>query len=184
MGRTNDVGYVADTARSDTDRYRRPADGARAHVVRVVAPRAANAAGVLDWQGGTYLAADLAGFHVYGTPAPAAVVDYTTPIATITAYPAGISTDGFGMGGFGMGGFGSSASTYTWTSGPLAGGTWNFGVKPFDAAGNEGMPSTSSVSISAPPRPPAAFIGTTQRLQYVYVPATFVVTLNWMPSAA
>jgi hypothetical protein len=139
----------------------------------------------LTWLGGTYEGVDLAGFHVYGGDSPAATIDYSTPLATITAYPSGIYTDGFGMGGFGYGGFGESAGAYSWTSDPLAGGTWNFGVKAFDAAGNEGTASTQTISIVAPPRLPAPFVGTTSRLQYTYVGSpTYEVTLNWNASAA
>ena len=90
----------------------------------------------LSWDGGSYESIDIAGFHVYSGSTPGGAVSYTTPVATITAYPQGIITDGFGDGGFGDGGFGQAASTYNWTSGALAGGTWNFAVKAFDIAGN------------------------------------------------
>lgn len=140
---------------------------------------------VLTWLGGTYEGADLAGFHVYGGDVPSGAVDYTTPLATITAYPSGIYSDGFGEGRFGYGGFGASAGSYTWTSESLAGGTWAFGVKPFDLAGNEGTAATQTVSISAPPRAPAAFVGSTERLRYTFVGSpTYEVTLNWQAAAA
>jgi hypothetical protein len=120
----------------------------------------------ITWQSGTYKGPDLAGFRVYGSDAPGGAVDYTTALADITAYPAGIATDGFGLGEFGAGGFGQSASSYTWTSGPLAAGTWNFAVVPYDAAGNAGVAQTTTVTLAGPPRAPAAFAGTATRLQY------------------
>jgi hypothetical protein len=120
----------------------------------------------LSWQSGTYKGIDLAGFHVYGSDAPGAAVDYSTVLADITAYPAQVATYGFGLGGFGSGGLGQSASSYSWTSDPLSGGTWNFAVVPYDTAGNEGSAQTTTAVITAPPREPTTFPGTTTRLQY------------------
>ncbi len=134
----------------------------------------------LSWLGGTYLGTDIAGFHIYGEQTPGAGIDYTTILATVPAYVAGIITDGFGYGGFGQGGFGQSAGSYSWTSQPLAGGTWNWGIKPFDTAGNEGLPQTTAVTIAAPPLPPAPFPNAT-RLQYTYNRTTRQLTLSWNP---
>lgn len=120
----------------------------------------------LSWQGGTYLGATLAGFRVYSGSTPGAAVGYTTPVATITAYPAGITADGFGLSGYGQGSFGLAASTYSWTSAPLSSGPWNLAIVPFDAAGNGGTAATAAVTIVAPPRPPGCFPGTTIRLRY------------------
>ena len=89
------------------------------------------------------------------------------PWPTSRPIPLGIITAGFGLGGFGSGGFGQSAGNYSWTSGPLAAGTWTFAVVPYDAAGNEGSAQPTTVTITAPPRAPAAFAGTSTRLQYV-----------------
>lgn len=97
------------------------------------------------------------------------------------AYVAGIITEGFGYGGFGQGGFGQSAGTYSWTSQPLSGGTWNWGVKPFDTAGNEGPAQTAAVTIAAPPLPPAPFPDMT-RLSYTYSSTTKQATLAWNAS--
>ena len=132
----------------------------------------------LSWLGGTFQDADIAGFHIYGEHTPGAGIDYTTILATVPAYVAGIITDGFGYGGFGQGGFGQSAGSYSWTSQPLSGGTWNWGVKPFDTAGNEGSAQTTAVTIAAPPLPPAPFPNVT-RLQYTYNSSTNQVTLTW-----
>ena len=111
----------------------------------------------LSWQSGTYTGADLAGFRIYSSDSPGGAIDYTTPLATITAYPVGDRTDGFGFGGFGGGGFGQAPGTYTWTSDPLAAGTWSFAIVSFDAAGNAGPAQTTTATITAPPREPAFF---------------------------
>jgi hypothetical protein len=65
----------------------------------------------LSWLGGTYLGIDIAGFHIYGEQTPGTGIDYTSILATVPAYVAGIITDGFGYGGFGLGGFGQSAGS-------------------------------------------------------------------------
>lgn len=90
-------------------------------------------------------------------------------------------TDGFGYGGFGQGGFGQSAGAYTWTSTPLSSGTWNWGVKAFDTAGNEGSAQTTAVTISTPPLPPAPFANATQP-HYSYESLTAQVRLTWNSS--
>lgn len=149
----------------------------------------------LSWQSGAYKGGDLAGFRVYGADSPSGAIDYTRALAEITAYPLGIATGGFGLGGFGSGGFGEAASTYSWTSGPLAAGTWTFAVVPYDAAGNEGPAQTTTTVVTGPPRAPAAFPGTSTRLKYALIgfgqtgfgsggfgmPAA---TLSWNPSPA
>src|SRR5205823_96019 len=43
----------------------------------------------LSWSGGSYLGATIAGFRVYGETAPGGGVDYSHPLAAVTAYPAG-----------------------------------------------------------------------------------------------
>ena len=105
------------------------------------------------------------------------------PSQQITAYPGGILTDGYGLGGFGQGGFGRAASLYQWTSDALGSGVWSFAVVSFDAAGNQGAGSVSSVAITAPPRPPAAYPDGS-RLQYTYNPSNRTVTLSWQASPA
>ncbi|HKI16634.1 MAG TPA: hypothetical protein VKA15_02085 [Isosphaeraceae bacterium] len=135
----------------------------------------------LQWLGGTYEAADLAGFHVYGEPTPGGGIDFTTILSTIPAYTAGIITDGFGYGGYGQGGYGAAAGSYSWTSGPLSSGTWNWAVKPFDTAGNEGSAQMTAVAITAPPLPPALF-SDMSRLHYVYTNTTNQTTLSWNAS--
>jgi hypothetical protein len=141
---------------------------------------------VLGWEGGTFESPDIAGFNVYGGDSPGASVDFTTPLAAITAYPSGIITDGFGLGGFGDGGFGEAASSYTWTSGSLASGTWNFAVVPFDSAGNAGTAAMTSCQIFGPPLEPGFLSGTAPpRIMYDYSPTTFEAVLTWgaSPSA-
>jgi hypothetical protein len=147
----------------------------------------------ITWQSGAYTGSDLAGFNLYGSDAPGGAVDYSTVLADITAYPAGIATDGFGLGGFGSGGFGQSAGNYAWTSGPLTAGTWTLAVVPYDAAGNEGAAQTTTVTVAGPPLEPAAFAGTSTRLQYALLGFGQVgfgcggfglpaATLTWNPS--
>jgi hypothetical protein len=148
----------------------------------------------LEWLGGTFEGADIAGFQVWSSAmgpvgfgdggfgdGPFGGITFTALEATITAYPSGIYTDGFGLGGFGLGGFGESASTYTWTSDPLTNGTWYYAVVPFDSAGNLGAPAATSVVIDAPPLPPALF-GDNTRLHYTYSSITDEVTLFWNAS--
>jgi len=137
----------------------------------------------LSWLGGTYLDEDLEGFRVYMGGSPGAAVDYSRPVAEVTAYPQGIYTDGWGLGGWGEGGWGAAASRYTWRSDRLGNGTWHFGVRPFDAAENEGPAIETTLAISAPPRPPAAD-GFGIRLRYTFDPDTRVATLTWLPSPA
>jgi hypothetical protein len=135
----------------------------------------------LSWLGGTYQGTDIAGFRIYGEQIPGGGIDYTTVVATVPAYVAGIVTDGFGYGGFGQGGFGQAAGSYTWTSQPLSGGNWQWGVKRFDTAGNEGSPQTATVTVSAPPLPPAPFPDMS-RMQYSYDSSTKQAVLDWNAS--
>jgi len=135
----------------------------------------------LSWLGGSYEGSDIAGFHVYGEHSPGSGIDYTTILGTVPAYTAGMITDGFGYGGFGQGGFGESAGSYSWTSGTLTSGTWQWGVKPYDQAGNEGTAQTTAVGITAPPLPPAPFPDRT-RLHYTYSQPTKKATLTWNAS--
>lgn len=135
----------------------------------------------LTWLGGSFEGADIAGFYVYGSDAPGGPVDFSTPLQTITTYPGGLPMDGFGLGGFGLGGFGLSSSSYSYISPPLAAGVWSYAVVPFDQANNSGTPSLTSVTIVAPPLPPALdSLG--HRLEYVYTSSDFEVTLNWLAS--
>ncbi|HEV3122736.1 MAG TPA: hypothetical protein VGY53_12570, partial [Isosphaeraceae bacterium] len=140
----------------------------------------------LNWQGGTYLDTtghnDLAGFHIYGSPLAGQPPSYSSPLATVAAYPGGTIADGFGLGGFGQGGFGKAASIYVWTSDRLSSGVWQFVVKPFNTAGNDSASaSVSSFTITAPPAPPQQASGG-KRLTYTYNAATRVATLAWLAS--
>jgi hypothetical protein len=155
-------------------------------------PAAPSRRASLSWTSGTYTGTDLAGFQVYGSDSPGGTIDLSKVLANITAYPAGIVTDGYGLGGYGSGGFGRSASNYAWTSGPLDTGSWSFAVRPYDSAGNLGTAVTTVVVIAAPPQEPAPFEGLT-RLRYAisgYGGAGFggggysdpLVTLTWNAS--
>jgi hypothetical protein len=141
----------------------------------------------LSWLGGSYLDPtgndDVAGFLIYGEKMPGGGIDYTQTLTRIVAYPGGILTDGYGLGGFGQGGFGRAASQYQWTSEALGSGVWSFAVVSFDASGNQGTGSISSVAITAPPRPPSANPDGS-RLQYTYNASSRNVTLSWQASPA
>jgi hypothetical protein len=137
---------------------------------------------LLEWIGGLYLGADLAGYRIYSGTSPGGAVSYAAPVATVAAYTQGIVSEGYGDGGYGDGGYGDGSSGYSWTSGPLAGGTWNFAVRPFDEIGNEGAASTYSAVIAAPPPPPAANAAG-KRLTYTYNGTTHSATLAWLASA-
>lgn len=140
----------------------------------------------LRWLGGTFLSPDdddISGFRVFGEPKAGDGIDMSKPLAEIQAYPGGVILDGFGLGGFGQGGFGRAASSYRWTSPPLASGVWSFAVASFDHAGNQGAAVTTTVSVNAPPRPPGLYPDGT-RLKYAYDPTTGRATLSWNPSPA
>ena len=137
----------------------------------------------LSWQGGTYLGSDLVAFNVYGESSAGAGINYTKALASVPAYTPGVVTDGYGNGGYGQGGYGLASGSYSWTSPPLAGGVWNWGVCPVDSAGNVGPPQTTSVALSAPPAPPAP-LAFNSRLEYQYNPTTRQATLTWNPSPA
>ena len=105
-----------------------------------------------------------------------------TPLANIPAYTNGMTTAGFGMGGFGAGGFGSASASYSWTSAPLPGGDWTFAVVAYDTAGNLGAPAFESITIIAPPAPPALFADG-ERLHYAVTGGAIVLTWNPSPGA-
>lgn len=138
----------------------------------------------LAWLGGTYESTDddVAGFHVYQGLIPGGAVSYTTPVDTVAAYPQGILTDGAGIGMAGEGTAGRSAGDFEWESPPLPNGVWNFGVKSFDAAGNESATAlTYAATISGPPVPPAANAAGL-RLSYTFSAITHKATLSWLAS--
>jgi hypothetical protein len=135
----------------------------------------------LSWLGGSFESIDLVGFYVYMGTTVGSAVDFTKPVATITAYPQSIIADGFGNGGFGDGGFGAAAGLYEWTSAALGAGVWNFAVKAFDSAGNLSTAMTCSVPIFAPPIEPAPFPDNS-RLRYVFNATTEEATLTWLAS--
>lgn len=140
---------------------------------------------LLEWTGGTFLDPDIAGFHVYRSPSAGASVSYIASVATIPAYEPGLILDGFGAGGFGAGGFGASASYYSWRSDPLATGVWEFDVRPFDAAGNEGPSPLAGIytaAIVGPPEPPAPNAAGLRLRLVSYNPTTHVATLGWNAS--
>lgn len=132
---------------------------------------------LLKWAGGTFEGADLDSFLVYGSPVNGSV-SYTTPLATITAYPQSAISDGYGDGGYGDGGFGEAASYYQWESESLKTGTWSFAVVPVDHAGNHGTAQTASIYILAPPGEPSV-LTRTSRVTYTYSSVTQRAVLTW-----
>lgn len=135
----------------------------------------------LTWYGGTYESETLTGFHVYRGTVAGGAVSYATPIATVAAYPQGKVQDGAGIGPAGYGGAGEAAGVYTYDTDPLAPGVWHFGVKPFDAAGNEGTAEESTFTATGPPNPPTRDAAG-RRLAYAYDPGTRIATLSWLAS--
>ena len=138
----------------------------------------------LSWNGGTYLDTtgddDISGFLISGTLRIDSKPETTQIVAKIAAYPGNWIADGYGLGQFGGGGFGRSATTYTWTSDPLCGGSWTFAVASEDKEGNAG-PVVLSVtqSIESPPLPPSgSSMGSALSYQYVG-PVARVATLMW-----
>jgi len=103
------------------------------------------------------------------------------PVATIAAVELGRWEDGFGVGRFGKGGFGRSEIAYSWTSGKLGNGTWNYEIRPYDLVGNEGVAEAGSIALVAAPNPPA--FGTDgKRLRYTYDSTTRIASLSWLAS--
>jgi hypothetical protein len=123
-------------------------------------PSAPKRRATITWTGGTALASDIQGFHVYMSPTAGAAVDYSRAISTIAAFPGGSPV---------------ASGSFSYTSGVLTSGAWTFGVRPYDAAGNEGTAQETTVTISVPPGPPSG------SLTYVFHPAgtTPTVTLQW-----
>jgi hypothetical protein len=147
----------------------------------------------LSWLGGTFEAANIAGFRIFDSTAAVGFGNGTFGSSwyggvelgdledDITAYPSGIQTNGFGLGGFANGGYGQVAGTYTWTSGPLLNGTYYYAVAPYDSAGNLGAASVVSVTIAGPPAPPALY-PSGLRMTNSYDAITDEVTLFWNAS--
>jgi len=139
----------------------------------------------LSWQ-----AVGAAGFHIYEGAGAYDHGGYDlggydgsagTLVGDVTAVEHGLSTDGYDTGGYDQGGYETLGGTYSWTSQPLARGTWYFAVKSYDAAGNEGTAVTTPVTIAAPPKPPA-IDAQGKRLEYSYSPTTHKATLTWLAS--
>jgi hypothetical protein len=138
---------------------------------------------LLTWQGGLFEGQDLLSYNIYQATAPGQAVSLTTPIDNITAFPQGAKTGGYGRGGYGSGGYGSAASSFSWTSGILANGSWQFAVAPLDQAGNMGTAVYTGLVITGPPQEPPPFPDTS-RLHYSFNLASETATLTWNPSSA
>ena len=99
---------------------------------------------------------DVATYRVYHD-ARTGTVDYETLIDEIVAAPGGIALD-----------------AYAWTSGELRAGTWRFGLRAVDAAGNVKTTPAREVeaTITPPPDPPSD-------LTLDYDDGAHAVTLAW-----
>jgi hypothetical protein len=135
---------------------------------------------LLEWYGGRSQDPDIDGFHVYSGLVPGGAVSYARPVGSVTAFPAGIYNDGWGAGAWGRGNWGNFDLPFSWTSGRLAAGAWNFAVKSVDRWGNEGAAVTFSATVTAPPEPPApnAF---GKRLTVAYDDTANTADLDWIP---
>lgn len=122
----------------------------------------------LSWTGGTADGTDLAGFRIYGEPSPGGGVDYDSPLADVQAAAAGFAE------------VDASTTTYTWTSPPYKTGEWTFAVVPYDAVGNAGTPTTTTVGLTAPPAEVPLVDG--RRLTRFYDQSTHSLTIGWAAS--
>jgi hypothetical protein len=120
----------------------------------------------LQWTGGTSLDTGdgVAGFKIFGSPAAGQSISYATAIGSVMVDQS------------------EPTAPYAWTSGPLTTGVWQFAVVPFDLAGNLSSDhETASVTVAAPPAPPAPN-DQGIRLTYTFDPATGIATLHWLAS--
>lgn len=84
-------------------------------------------------------------------------VDYDTVIDEVEAKPGGVAL-----------------SSYSWTSGELEAGTWRFGLRAVDTAGNEKTTPAREVELTLTPTPdPPA------DLTHTYSDVSHTVTLSW-----
>ena len=100
---------------------------------------------------------DVASYRIFDDAASGAGVDYETVIDEVDAKPGGLVLD-----------------EYEWTSGELASGTWTFGIRAIDSAGNVQTTPTLEVSktIETVPDP-------VSDLSHDYDDAEHTVTLTW-----
>jgi hypothetical protein len=112
---------------------------------------------LLNWEGGTFEGIDLAGFHVYQSPKANDPPNYTHIVKDVPAYIGTVVTDGYGMGGYGHGLYGLAGANYSWTSGTVTTGYWQWAVVPYDMAGNEGASQTVTIFFGLPPQPPGVW---------------------------
>lgn len=137
----------------------------------------------LSWIGGRWIDNDLSYFNIYMSSGPDQPVNWDFPLATVPAAIGGLYGGGFGRGPFGRGPFGRSIVAYSWVSGALATGRWQFAVGSVDAAGNLSEdPPVVTLDIVGPPAAPAWIDGRRIWLS-AYDPATRVATLTWNESA-
>jgi hypothetical protein len=164
-----DVGWVA------------PGDRLVSFGGALTAPAGTGNRALLEWIGGRWQDDILAGFYIYSSSAPGAGVDYARVVATVPAAVGGQWGDGFGRGLFGRGPYGRGSVEYSWTSGPLASGTWQFCVAAYDRAVNIAPgPPVVAVTISNPPGEPGMSGG--RRIWVAATdPAAGTATIAWNP---
>lgn len=130
----------------------------------------------VEWEGSAALSPTLLGFHVYIGATPGTDPDLDSEPDVVPFDPA---ADGFGLGGFGGGWFGFGGGVFTWTSPPRASGAWVVWVYPYDETGDVGAAVEFTVTVVAPPEPPARDAAGL-RLVGSYDPVTGDATLSWI----
>ena len=140
-------------------------------------------------------------FNVYKNDGAGGEIDYDTPVnlRPISAWGPGAEGKigfglgkfgetafgfdgpgmGFGIGCFGLGYFGIGADWVTFTTPPLADGTWLFAAVGADEAENETTPATETVTLTlaGTPEPPADLAADS------YTSGTDTLSLSWTASS-
>lgn len=101
---------------------------------------------------------DVASYRIYCDNADG-MVDYDTPVGEVEAKPLGVAP-----------------ASYAWTSDEMTGGSWTFGVRAVDEAGNEvtGPAREATVRLTPAPYPP-------RLLACAYDADSGLATLTWTP---
>lgn len=122
----------------------------------------------LSWQGGTALDPSIKGFNIYMSTesgGPYSLQNRVGNVKVVTGPDV------------------ASLMPYSWTSGPLRSGTWQFAVAAYDSAGNEDSdPPTWDQAVSVPPPEVAPRAADGKRLWVdSYDQSTNTYTLGWTP---
>ena len=113
----------------------------------------------LTWTAST--SSDVKEYRIYANDGAGGAVDYDTLYATVTASVGGYTPD-----------------TYSYKTARLASGSWTFGIRAVDTAGNVQTTPTreDTVVIARLPEPP-------QNPSYTYSGTTYKATLSWQAPA-